>query len=202
MGKTAIFGGTFNPVHNGHLALLRALQTLPELTEILVLPANIPPHKENSTVSKKDRFEMCRLAFSDIDCVTVSDLEYQLGGKSYTLHTLQKLRQQGVICPYLAIGGDSLRDFEQWYEYQKILQLCTLAVCKRADVNAVDFNAAYSRLTAQGAHIIVLPVQPPAISSTFIRKKAAAGESLTGLVPERVADFIAKKRLYQPPFSE
>lgn len=198
-GRVVLFGGTFNPVHNGHLAILAALRQLPGVAEIWVLPANIPPHKAAAGVSFAHRFEMCRLAFLGQPQVTVSNFEQRLGGKSYTLHTLQALRQQGIEQPWLAIGGDSLRDFERWYCYREILSLCRLAVCPRTAVEPAVFEKELARLRSQGAEIAVLPVQPPNISSTKIRALAAAGQSLTGLVPPKVAEYIKQNRLYQSP---
>ena len=93
-GQTALFGGTFNPVHNGHMAILTALKQLPGVTNILVLPTNIPPHKAAAGVSFEHRFKMCQLAFAGQKQVTVSNLEQRLGGKNYTLCTLQALLQQ------------------------------------------------------------------------------------------------------------
>lgn len=198
MKKTVLFGGTFNPVHNGHVALLKALKQLPNVEKILILPANIPPHKAAATVSGEHRLAMCKLAFEGLEQVTVSDLELTMGGKSYTLHTLLELQKRGVQQPYLAIGGDSLRDFEKWYEYRRVLQLCHLAVCPRAGVQSEDFLKELQRLQEQGAFVTVLPVQLPEVSSTQIRERALAGQSLAGLVPEKVEEYILKNRLYCP----
>lgn len=198
MGRTVLFGGTFNPVHNGHVALLNALKQLPNAENIWVLPANIPPHKAAAGVSGEHRLAMCKLAFNGLPKVTVSNLELTMGGKSYTLHTLLELQKKGIQQPYLAIGGDSLRDFEKWYEYRRILQLCHLVVCPRAGVQFEEFSKELQRLQKQGATITVLPVQPPKISSTEIRALALAGQSLAGLVPKAVEAYILKNGLYSP----
>ena len=198
-GQTALFGGTFNPVHNGHMAILTALKQLPGVTNILVLTTNIPPHKAAAGVSFEHRFKMCQLAFAGQKQVTVSNLEQRLGGKNYTLCTLQALLQQGVEQPWLAIGGDSLRDFEQWFCYREILKLCRLAVCPRAGVEPAAFERQLGRLRGLGATVAVLSVQPPQISSTKIRALAVAKKPLEGLVPPAVEAYIKLNGLYQNP---
>lgn len=196
MGKTAIFGGTFNPPHLGHRAMLEWVVKLGEFDNVLVMPANIPPHKSGSVASAEDRLEMCRLAFSDLENVAFCEEELRMRGKSYTANTLKSLKQKGIINPTLLIGADSLITFEKWYCYEEILKLADLIVYLREGIDLSAVYKAKETLTALGGKIAVTDYTPPAISSTKIRNLLINGETSSGLVSPEVLKYIKENQLY------
>ena len=126
--KIGVFGGTFNPVHLGHLNCLKSVAEQAGLDKMIVMPDRIPPHKQaEDLASSEDRLNMCRLAFADIPCVEISDWELKQEGKSYSVITLRHLKE---IYPhdklFFIMGSDMLLSFEEWYQYKEILSLSAL----------------------------------------------------------------------------
>lgn len=130
--RIGIYGGTFNPPHSGHVHLARTLAQALGLERVLIIPANLPPHKQaHELASGADRMEMCRLAFPD-EPFEISGLELSRGGKSYTCDTLAALQKQyGNAEFYLFMGTDMLLSFHQWRNPGEILRMCRLAVAAR-----------------------------------------------------------------------
>lgn len=196
--KIGVFGGTFNPIHNGHINLVESYYNELELDEILVIPTNIPPHKTvDSEVSSRDRLKMLELAFKEFPYVTVSDIELLAGGKSYTILTLQKLLE---IYPddklFLIIGGDMFLCFEQWKEYKKILSICTVCTAPREQGELKKLLEYQNIIDPQKRHTIVLNAPILELSSSQIRSKAKNQKELHNLVPKKVFEYIVKKGLY------
>ena len=135
MRKIGIFGGTFNPIHNGHLHMLEILRDRLPLDEIWVMPANIPPHKEaKELASGKDRLKMATLAVEDLEDVAVCDLELRSPGKSYTYDTLLHLKKAFPEDSFtLIMGSDMFLSFEKWYRHQEILSMCGIVCAARHD---------------------------------------------------------------------
>ncbi len=132
MARIGIFGGTFNPVHTGHVRLCRQCMKSLQLDSMLVIPAKIPPHKDAPALAPdNDRIAMLKRAFAGLP-VTVSDIECRLSGKSYTVRTLRLLKEQYPDDDfYLLIGSDMLYTFEQWREYETILSLAQVVAGAR-----------------------------------------------------------------------
>ncbi len=196
--KIGIFGGTFNPIHNGHIKLVETYFNELDLDEILVIPTNIPPHKTiDKVVSSKDRMEMLELAFGDFPYVTVSDIELLAGGKSYTILTLQRLLE---IYPddelFLIIGGDMFLCFEDWKEYKKIFSVCTVCTAPREQGEIKKLLAYQDKIDPQKRNTIVLNAPVLELSSSEIRSKAKKQKELENLVPKKVFEYIVKKGLY------
>ena len=196
MSKTAIFGGTFNPPHLAHKDILMHILDLDIFDEILVMPANVPPHKDVVSVSVEDRLNMCRLCFGGFSGVRISDEELKLRGKSYTLNTLEKLKEKGILNPTLVIGADSLVTFNKWYEYKKILSLCNLMVYLRDGVEKDKILKAKAKLEKEGGVITVLDYTPPAISSSEVRQAFKEKGSADGLLSAEVEKYINEHKLY------
>lgn len=196
MKQTAIFGGTFNPPHNGHVAMVKGILALDDIESVLVMPSKAPPHKSGSIASVEDRVQMCRLAFGDISGARLCLDELSLGGKSYTVNTLEHFRKKGVNRPILVIGGDSLVNFHKWYRYEDILKMAQLYVYYRADVDDRAVLSAKESLESRGGKIRVIDICPPDISSTEIRKILAEKKNADNLIPKKVADYITTKKLY------
>lgn len=197
MTKTGIFGGAFNPVHNGHVNLAREAIEQLKLRKLLIIPTYESPHKATKLLPFDTRMEMCRLAFEGISdkCeVTVSDIERQMGGVSYTINTIRELAGQ---CPeaqfYLLIGGDMLFSFREWYKYESILKESKVCAVARGGDNFTDML----EFAAEMGRVKVLPTNVVDVSSTEIRGKLAAGKDISKLVPQNVAEYIAANDLYR-----
>lgn len=193
MIKTGIFGGAFNPVHNGHVRLAEEAVTQLKLKRLLIIPTFDSPHKDTKLAPFDDRAEMCRRAFGHIEGAEICDIERTLGGKSYTITTVRELKK---LYPedrfFLLIGGDMLFGFDKWYRYESILN--EVKVCAAARDN--DSLADMMEFAAEMGKIKVLPTQAVEVSSTEIREKAARGEDFSALVPEGVCEYIKEKNIY------
>ncbi len=196
--KTGIFGGTFNPIHNGHINLVNRISEKVSLDRILVIPTNIPPHKISPDLADDDaRLEMCRLAFEDNPKAEISDYEIKQGGKSYTILTLEHLIS---VYPddefYLIIGSDMLLTFHEWKEYVKVLKLCTLVAAARSKADLELIKPYAEKLVDMGGKCIIVDVDPYEISSTQLRDLIAHNEQYSCYLPEKVVKYIANNKLY------
>lgn len=196
--KTVIFGGTFNPVHNGHINLVNAVieQLSPE--RLIVIPSNIPPHKvADCLASDADRMNMLTLAFENIPNVTVSDCELTRKGRSYTVDTLEYFSE---LYPnddlYFVMGTDMLQTLPNWHRSDRIMQLATLLGVSR-DNNDEKLIAEYCEaIKRAGGRCELIKCQPYPISSTEIRENISADIAKNAL-PEKVYKYICEHRLYQ-----
>ena len=195
MERFGIYGGTFNPIHNGHLHLIRAACAQLSFDRLLVVPANIPPHKAATDLaSNRDRLEMARLATAGMPGVWVSDIELRARGKSYTVLTLERLRALFPECSFtLLMGADMLESFDRWHRWQDILKLADIAAFARNEGE----EALLERKAALIGRARVVRVEPLPLSSTRVREKVRRGEDISGLVPEPVAAYIYEKGLYR-----
>lgn len=197
MKRIGIFGGTFNPVHNGHLNLLRQVQTQMQFDEVLLIPSHLPPHKEASDLaSGKDRLRMLALALEDMPEAGVCDVELHKGGKSYTIETLKKLKR---IFPtaelYFIVGTDMLLTFDQWKQWRDILKLTFLVASGRDQGEYESLCKKAEELNPE--RIFVLQTEPFPVSSTEIRTKLKAGKDVSELLPPSVLRYIQEKGLYR-----
>jgi len=190
-----MFGGTFDPPHVGHLALAEWARERLTLDRVLFVPAGRPPHKRGPRLSSAEhRLAMTRLAVRRNPAFEVSTVELERSGPSYTVETLERLRQEGSAWWFLLVGSDSLEELHTWHEPQKILDLATLAVARRSASGA---DAGPARLSP-GYHGRVIELGNPLfeVSSSLIRRRARAGRSIRYLVPDAVAAYIIEHRLY------
>jgi len=191
--KIGIFGGTFHPFHNGHLALIRRMHDALGLERVLVIPAFEPPHKRTENLPDgTHRMRMCEIATEGLAYVTVSNIELRRGGKSYTVDTLRLLR---VEYPgdelVLLMGGDSFLAIETWYEYREILRLAEIAALARESGEEEKLLALAERLNASGARTCAVTGYGPLVASST---EARAGD--LSLVPAAVTDYIVQNGLY------
>lgn len=188
--RIGIFGGSFDPVHTAHLILAEQCREQGRLDRLLFIPAPRPPHKHNSTVASfDDRVAMLRLAIANHPQFAVDTCEQDRPGLSYTVDTLRYLHQRDPGNEWLLIlGGDSVRDLELWREPHAIASQCRLLIVQRPGVQAI-LPPAYFQY-----QIIDSPLID--ISSTAIRNKLAAGQSIRYLVPATVEEYIRSKKLY------
>lgn len=197
MQKTAIFGGTFNPPHIGHRAMLEGISALDEISKILIMPAKTPPHKSGDIISPEHRVNMCRLAFLGVQKAELCLDELDMSGKNYTLNTLLHFKKRGVLNPVLVIGADSLINFHTWYRYEEILPLAELYVYMRDGILDNELLAATEALKAKGAKITLLDICPPAISSSEIRLAFSKGENPDRFLNGLVLEYIKENSLYE-----
>ena len=197
--KIGILGGTFNPIHLGHLITAQdALEQL-GLERVIFIPSATPPHKVvDKLASGRDRLQMIRLAIRGNDRFDVDDLEIERGGKSYSVDTLTELKRRDPRATfYFIIGADSLRELHLWREAQRLVRLCTFVTVPRPGFEpkpVVDprLDAATRRRLRQQ----VLRGHACDIASRDIRARVASGRSIRYLVPDAVREYIRRRRLY------
>ena len=199
MKKMGLFGGAFDPIHSGHIAMAQRLKEQLGLDGVVLMPTNVPPHKiRERMASASHRLAMCRLAVQDLDGFAVSELELAREGASFTVDTLEELyRRHPDTAWYLFTGADMFCTLRTWYRFEDIARLAVPCTVPREGTDAAQLTAYAEALTADGIRCYVdsRPVQP--ISSTEIRRRAAEGESLDGLVPMAVAQYIALHGIYR-----
>lgn len=199
MTRIGIYGGTFSPPHNGHLAAARAFMEQMWLDILYVIPDALPPHKEmEDPVSAADRLEMCRLAFGKTEGIYVSDMEIRRGGKSYTVDTLRELSGEDRRL-FLLCGTDMVLTLDEWREPEEIFRLCYPVYIRRETDPSLDGLlvrkiAEYQEKYGKVVRRIV--TEPLAISSSEIRKRIRAGEPVGNLIPPAVEEYIHDKHLY------
>ncbi len=198
--RVGIYGGTFAPIHNGHINAAKLFMEQMRLDYLFVIPAAIPPHKQVDTSDDPmHRLNMCALAFGDMDGVVVSDMEIKRGGKSYTVDTLRELSAKGRRL-LLLCGTDMVLSFDTWYQYKEILELCYPVYIRRESDKLLD-SMIVNKLTKyyeeSGKMFRKIVGEPMEISSTAIREKVKRGEDISSLVPRSVAEYIHLYGLYR-----
>lgn len=198
MARIALFGGTFDPIHNGHIELARAFARQLSLDAVWMMPTFTPPHKlKTDMASAADRLAMCRLACDAYGELVVSDMEINRRGASFTVLTLEEMNRQYPESElFLLTGADMFLTLGTWYRFADIARLATLCAAPRDDADAAVLEAYAETLKAQGARCVVADFRVAPWSSTAVREKLARGESVEGLVPPVVADYIAAHGLY------
>lgn len=195
--RTGIFGGTFNPVHSGHVRLAKEFVSLLNLDRMLIIPTCKPPHKSGGElVSWEQRAEMCRLAFSE-DIFEVSDIELRRGGKSYTFDTLTELHSFYPEDEFFFImGTDMLLSFHTWYKPQEILKLCTPCVAVRDNVHPLSELREYIDSHEGMEHTVLSRMESFPVSSTQLRQILSKRGDTGSLLPPDVLRYIIKEGLY------
>ena len=192
-----IMGGTFNPIHNGHIWLAEQAYELLNLEKVIFIPSGKSYMKQNVLDARK-RAAMVELAISDFPHFELSLLEVEREGNTYTYETLKELKIQNSDAEYgLLMGADTLFNIETWYKPEKIFELSTLVCTVRDDYDIISIRKKGDELSRLGASIIYLDVPQYDISSTDIRNMVRDNLSIDELVPKQVADYIACKKLYK-----
>lgn len=209
--RVGILGGTFDPVHIGHLRATEEVRTFFKLDKIIMVPVNIPPHKRDVKISPaKDRLEMLRMAAQGNDSLEVSDIEISRGGVSYTIETVLEFeRLYGDV--YYIVGIDSFHEIDTWHNYEDLFYHANFIVMTRPSKRKfmgldsfpeklrnqflrIDENT-YSHVSKKMVHI--LSVTQLDISSSKIRENVKNGISIKYLVPSAVEDYIYQRGLYR-----
>lgn len=195
MGYTALFGGTFNPPHIGHLRMLEALEKREEIDEIWLMPDRIPPHKVcDFLASDEDRINMCRLLISPLEKTKLCLAEFERTGKSYSYDTVTLLKKKYPERNFTFVcGGDMLISFDKWYKYEELLKSVPFTVFRRTETDKDGFDSAVLKYGEMGMKITVCDDDVPAVSSSYIRNNI---EKSRDLLPERVYEYIVDGRIY------
>ncbi|MBQ7380466.1 MAG: nicotinate (nicotinamide) nucleotide adenylyltransferase [Clostridia bacterium] len=198
--RVGIYGGTFAPIHNGHVNAAKLFMEQMRLDYLFIIPTAIPPHKQiDASDDPKHRLNMCALAFGDMDGVVVSDMELKRGGKSYTVDTLRELSAPGRRL-LLLCGTDMVLSFDTWYEYKEILKLCYPVYIRRESDKLLD-SMIVNKLTKyyeeSGKMFRKIVGEPLTLSSSEIREKVKRGEDISALVPKAVDEYIRLYGLYR-----
>lgn len=210
MKKIGIFGGTFDPIHVGHLRVAQEFAEGVKLEKVLMMVAAVPPHREPPLASPEDRLHMVRLAVKEFPVLEASDRELVRRGPSFTLNTVKELRESadGAMV-WMALGGDAYDLIQTWHQPEKVLAQTHMVVLTRpgyeVDLMAPLPRSISSRYTLKnefylhesGATLRTLQVSPIDISSSMIREAVREGRSIHGLVTDEVLQYITEKGLYR-----
>ena len=204
--KILLYGGTFDPPHNGHLNNLRAAAARVRPDRVVVMPAGLSPFKQRTSAPGALRLEMCgcfrALADSpDIPQLEISGWEIaqaEAGKRNYTVLTVEKLAQENPGAQlYLAVGSDMLLSFDGWFRWQDILRLAHLVVTSRNVGDDPELHARAGQLDPTGSRILFAPVQALPMASSTLRARLAEGEECEAELPEAVRAVIRREKLYQ-----
>lgn len=199
--RVAVLGGTFDPVHNGHLALITAARDGIGAGEGWLLPARTPALRGAPDAPAQLRLAMLEAAVRDVRGVRVEEAELRRAEPSYTIDTLAALcNDRPDVEPWWVLGADAVRRIHEWHRSEELLGAVHIVVAQRTGTAPFDVADA-SGLGLAPDRTIVLAVTPPPVSASEVRRRVAAGESIAAMVPPAVADIIAASGLYRaaPP---
>lgn len=208
--RIGVLGGTFDPIHVGHLALARSAQVALGFDEIRFMPTGISWQKSDTATSASDRLEMVRLAVAGRPGFVVDDREVRRGGNSYTVDTLQELRGEigDDAMLVLLLGSDQLRNLATWDRYQELLRHAHIAVTRRERVSLARLPAAVEAMVSArgcdalpdrpGGSIVFFGMPFVPVSATRLREQLLEGDRPAELLPRVVLDYIDRNGLYRP----
>jgi nicotinate-nucleotide adenylyltransferase len=200
MDRVGILGGTFDPIHLGHLIVGEAAGERLGLDRLIFMPAGSPRLKEQEpSATPQQRLAMARLAVDDNPCFEVGGHEVERPGLTYTVDTLEELRRglEDDAQLYFIVGMDALEQFDRWKEPERLLDLCSLVVVNRVGHQRVDVNDFVGRYPQAGPGLTLLNAPRVEISSTEIRRRVSEGQSVKYLTPAPVEEYIRREGLYQ-----
>jgi nicotinate-nucleotide adenylyltransferase len=198
--KRGVFGGTFDPIHDGHIAAASAAEGALGLDAVTLIPSNIPPHRHDPVgATGEQRFEMASLAAAAHPGWAVSRIEIDRQGPSYTYDTLTELARPSTQIFFIT-GADAFAEIATWSRYPAMLDLANFVVVSRPGITLDSLResvpSAFSARSSAKTRVILVEADTPNVSSTDIRRRVRAGQSLSGFVPDSVARYIAAHRLY------
>ena len=195
--RIGIVGGTFDPIHLGHLGVAQAALECGPLDRVLLVPSARPPHRRPAEAPAEDRYQMTRLAAAGTAGVEVSDIELRRPGPSYTVDTLAELQAEHPDAElFLVLGWDAAREIRSWHQPGRVLELARLIVVNRPGLpapTAGDLKAA----GLDPERVILCAVTTPDINATHVRRILAEGGHLDGLLSPEVARYLAERGLYR-----
>ncbi len=198
--KLGILGGTFDPIHMGHLLMAEMARTSLGLSQVLFTPVGDPPHKQNNTITPAcHRRAMTELAIQDNPGFALCTVDLDRPGPHYTTDTIRLIRQQYSLSAadcYFIIGGDSLQDLPTWHNPAELLTLCRLAVIHRPGIRP-DVAGLARQLAGLSERLTWVEMPPSGLSSTAIRASVSRGQSIRYQIPDSVRAYIEREGLYQ-----
>jgi nicotinate-nucleotide adenylyltransferase len=197
--RIGIMGGTFDPVHIGHLFMAETAREVLNLDKVLFIPTGYPPHKETSEVTGQQRIHMLQLAVGNNPSFQVSEMEVMRSGTTYTVDTLTELKTANPRDKfYFIIGADTLLELETWRNFEKVAGMCSFAVYHRLGFNREELEKEARKLSdAYQAEIHFIEGPHLEVSSSSIRKRLAENKTIRYLVPDDVVKYIAEHKLYK-----
>ncbi len=212
IGRKGYLGGTFNPIHYGHLRMAEEVREALKLEKVVFIPAPVPPLKDRDIAPPELRLQMVRLAVEGNPFFEVSDLEYQRTGKSYTVDTMRLLRQmEPEVEPVFILGLDAFLELPQWHRPEELISLCDFAVVRRAQAGKealfdspflsssepIEVTRDYEVYPLHGERRLYwVNCRVLQISASDIRKRLREGRSIKYLLPESVESFIIRQEVY------
>ena len=197
--RIGIFGGTFDPIHIGHLILMEEARYRLQLDTVLLVPAGDPPHKQDREISPvADRVYMCQLAAAEADYLGVSRLDADRPGPHYSVDMVHLLQRQlgDDIQLFFLMGLDSLRDLPAWHEPARLAASCTLVALSRHDVD-VDWSALEAAIPGIRERVILLDMPELEISSSLLRARVRSGAPIRFQTTKAVEEYICRRGLYR-----
>lgn len=198
--RLGLFGGTFDPIHFGHLAIAEAAREELRLDKVLFVPARVQPHKQARPITDAERrWEMVRLAVAGNPCFEPSRLELDREGPSYTADTVAEIRRQAGPGEeiFFVCGADTLLELDSWYRPADLMAWATIAAARRPGCEEVAVTGAAADLEARfGGRVVLFEAPLLDVSSSLIRERSAAGRSIRYLVADGVREYIVRNCLY------
>ncbi len=197
--KIAIFGGSFNPIHSGHIKIALYAKKECDLSRVIFLPNSAPPHKDNKNMADAvHRFNMVSLAIKGYDGFEISDYEMNRTKPSYTIDTMRHMKKIYKDAElYFIIGADSLYTLNLWRNYSELIKECRFIVADRNCEQGSDLMNAVRQVEASGGSVTVIGMPKTDVTSTMIRKTISKGESLDSFLSPEVTEYIGKYNLYK-----
>jgi nicotinate-nucleotide adenylyltransferase len=198
MQKIGIFGGSFNPIHIGHLIAAQETLDAMKLDKVIFIPAGNPPHKsQRNLAAAEDRYDMVKLAIQNNPGFEISSMEMERSGKTYSFDTLKELKEQCKdIDMHFIIGFDTLKELHTWRNIQGIFDIVSFVVVNRGNEALEIKQWIEDRVRTYGGTIEYVPIPDIEISSTDIRHRIQDGRSIKYLVPDTVEQYIKSRGLY------
>ncbi len=197
--RIGVFGGTFDPIHVGHLYIAANAQSALGLEQVILMPSGIPPHKRNKNITASHhRFQMCELAIANEEVFTVSDLEIKREGISYSILTLDELQAsygESVELVFI-IGGDMLADLPSWHRVEALLTKYHVLALSRPGYNLNEVMAKNPLLQQYRHRIWIQEILPIEISATALRASMIKGQNVRYLIPDSVLAYIQANNIY------
>lgn len=208
--RLGIFGGTFNPIHFGHLRAAEEVRQEVGLDTVVFVPSYIPPHKELAGRTPADkRLEIVRLAIRTNPSFSLSSFEVEQGGNSYSIRTIEHMREAYGVTPYFILGRDAFNEISTWYRSERLFGLAHFVVMSRPEAERPELRDVLGGMAASfeeaeggyvndtGNRIIFVDVTAIDVSSSLIRTLRRQGRSIKYLVPEEVEEYIRNERMYE-----
>lgn len=197
--KIGVFGGTFDPIHIGHMSIAEEVRKKLGLEEIVFVPTGQPVFKEHLNISgAQHRLEMVILATAAIPYFNISTIELERPGPSYSIDTIKELKSRLYVKTelYLIVGLDALNELTSWKQPELLLQLSYIVCVKRAGYKDVNLKYLESKVPGAQKKVIMIDINPINVSASDIRQRVACGLNIEGMVPDEIEKYIRENGLY------